>query len=435
MFPFLSIAGSRSKVPRLARLCEIVPVLAFAATLFVPLPVRAAEPPLSLAETLSIAVARSAQLGAQRASAEAAREMVTPAGELPDPKLRAGVENVPTQGSDAWSLTRDFMTMSKIGLMQEFPGTDKRRLKTERAERDAERGAAAVEAVTLAVRREAAMAWVTRRFADAAERAVAAQITEAELNETTLAAGYRAGKASQSELIAAQTMVIELRNRGTDAAVQAKRARIALARFIGPVAERPPGELPDITRLPNAARLADVDAQPELKVARAQESIAAAEAALAGAAKRPDWSAEVSYAFRGSPYSNMISLMFSIDLPWSQGTRQDREHAAKLREQDAARAMREDTQRMRLAEVDTMIAEWDSARTQARRIETDLLPLAAQRGEAALAAYRGGTGPLSAVLDARRALLDAELALINQQQATAKAWAWLNFVLPAAEGS
>jgi outer membrane protein TolC len=95
--------------------------------------------------------------------------------------------------------------------------------------------------------------------------------------------------------------------------------------------------------------------------------------------------------------------------------------------------MREDTQRMRAAEVDSMLTEWESAGTQAKRTESELLPLAVQRREAALAAYRGGTGPLSAVLDARRALLDAQLALITQQQAAAKAWAWLNFVVPVLE--
>jgi outer membrane protein TolC len=131
----------------------------------------------------------------------------------------------------------------------------------------------------------------------------------------------------------------------------------------------------------------------------------------------------------------MVSLMFSIDLPWSAGTRQDREHAAKLRELDAARAMREDTQRMRTAEVEQMVAEWESAHAQVQRIESELIPLAAQRRDAAQAAYRGGTGPLSAVLEARRAELDAELALITQRQAAAKAWAWLNFVTPAVEGS
>ncbi len=366
---------------------------------------------------------------------DAAREMAIPAGELPDPKLKAGVENVPTQGEDAWSLTRDFMTMSKIGLMQEFPSAEKRRLKVTRVERDAERGTAVIEATTLAIERETATAWVTRHFASAAERSIGAQKAEAELNVATLEAAYRAGKAPQSELIAAQSMLIELSNRATDAAAQAKRAQIALARYVGDAALRPQGDAPDFARLPDAARLADIDAQPELRLARAQTAIAETESAIARAAKKPDWSAEVSYAYRGSPYSNMVSVMFTIDLPWSQGSRQDREHAAKLREEDAARAMQEDTQRMRAAEVQSMQAEWESARAQAQRIETALVPLAVQRREAALAAYRGGTGTLAAVLDARRALLDAELSLISQQQAAAKAWAWLNFVVPSTEGS
>ncbi len=287
--------------------------------------------------------------------------MAIPAGELPDPKLKAGVENVPTQGQDAWSLTRDFMTMSKIGLMQEFPGGEKRRLKTIRVERDAERGTAVIEATTLSIERDAATAWVTQRFAGATEQTISAQLAEAGLNAATLEAAYRAGKAPQSELIAAQSMQVELRNRATEAATQTKRARIALARYVGDAALRPLGDAPDFARLPDAARLADVDSQPELRLARAQASIAETETAIAREAKKPDWSAEVSYAYRGSPYSNMVSVMFSIDLPWSQGTRQDREHAARLKEEDAARAMLEDTQRMRLAEVQAMQAEWESA--------------------------------------------------------------------------
>lgn len=397
-------------------------------------PIAVAQAPLSLAEALKIAVARSQQLVSQRAMVEASREMAVPAGELPDPKLKAGVENVPTQGEDAWSLTRDFMTMSKIGLMQEFPSAEKRRLKSQRAERDAERGSAAVEATTLAIERETATAWVNRHFAMAAESTIAAQRAEAELNAKTTEASYRAGKAAQAELIAAQSMLIDLSNRATDAAAQTRRAGIALARYVGDAALRPQGDAPDFARLPEAARLADVDRQPELRLARAQTSIAETESAIARAAKTPDWSAEVAYAYRGAPYANMVSVMFTIDLPWSQGTRQDREHAARLKEEDAARAMLEDAQRMRAAEVQSMQVEWESARQQAQRIESELLPLAVQRREAAQAAYRGGTGPLSAVLEARRALLDAELALLQQQQAAARAWAWLNFVV-SAEGS
>ena len=393
-----------------------------------------AAQPLSLAEALKLAVARSPQLVSQRAMADASREMVGPSGELPDPKLKVGVENVPTEGPDAWTLTRDNMTMSKIGLMQEFPRAEKRRLKVQRAERESERGTVAIESTTLAVSRDAAAAWLARRYAADAERVIAAQIAEADLAVTTVGAAYRAGKAPQADVIAAQSMVVDLRNRATDAAAQSRRARIALARYIGAAeAERPPGDAPDIARLPDEKRLADVDLQPELRLAQAQEAVAAADAEIARAAKLPDWSVEASYAFRGSPYSNMVSVMFSMDLPWSPGTRQDREYAAKLKELDAARAMREDTRRMRSAEVESMRVEWESARAQAERIRAELIPLVVQRRDAALAAYRGGTGGLTALLDARRAELDAELALITQEQALAKAWAFLNFVVP--EGS
>src|SRR5512143_3946070 len=154
---------------RLLRCCVLTVA---AGALFAAFP-AAAEPTLSLAEALKIAVARSQQLVSQRAMVDASREMAIPAGELPDPKLKAGVENVPTQGDDAWSLTRDFMTMSKIGLMQEFPSAEKRRLKTQRAERDAERATAVIEATTLAIERDTATAWVNRHFAIAAEAAIA----------------------------------------------------------------------------------------------------------------------------------------------------------------------------------------------------------------------------------------------------------------------
>jgi outer membrane protein TolC len=396
----------------------------------------AAEPALSFAEALRLAVARSPQLASQHAMVEAAREMVGPAGELPDPKLKLGVENVPTDGPDRWSLTRDFMTMSKVGLMQEFPREEKRRLKSQRAERDAERGAVAVESARLMVQRETAAAWLARRFSADVEGVIAEQIAEAELAVTTAAAAYRAGKAPQGELIGAQSMVVELRNRATEAAAQTRRAKIALARYIGTDAERVPGAAPDLAHVPlDPTRLADVASQPEVRLVRAQEAVAAVDADLARAAKQPDWSAELTYALRGSPYSNMVSLMVAIDLPWSPGTRQDREHAARLKELDAARAMREDVQRMRSAEVESMLAEWESARAQAERIRAEMLPLAAQRREAALAAYRGGTGTLAGVLEARRAELDARLAFIQQEQAAAKAWAWLRFVTPTREGS
>jgi outer membrane protein TolC len=61
----------------------------------------------------------------------------------------------------------------------------------------------------------------------------------------------------------------------------------------------------------------------------------------------------------------------------------------------------------------------------------ELLPLAKQRIDASVAAYRANTGTLTSVLDARRADLDTRIALINMELAAAKAWAWLaNVIIP-----
>ena len=65
-------------------------------------------------------------MSASDAAARGAREMAVAAGQLPDPVLRAGVDNLPVNGPDAWSLDRDFMTMRRIGVMQEYVSSAKR---------------------------------------------------------------------------------------------------------------------------------------------------------------------------------------------------------------------------------------------------------------------------------------------------------------------
>jgi len=383
--------------------------------------------PLTLAEAQRIATGRSAQVASQRSMAEAAREMAGPAAELPDPQLIVGLENVPTGGPDRWSLTKDGMTMTRVGIMQEFPRAEKRELRAERARRDAARGDVAAEAASLAVSRETATAWLLLHFARRAERAIAAQIAEAELQLAMADATYRGGRGGAGEALAARAALLELRNKALEAELASERARLSLARYVGAAAaERPQGELPDIARLPrDAGALVDVAAQPEVRLVEAQAAVLDAESELARAGRLPDWSAELSYGIRGSDYSNMVTLMVRVDLPWSPGTRQDREYAAKLKERDAAREMREDARRMREAETRQMLAEWTASQAQAVRIRDEMIPLARARTAAALAAYRGGAASLAAVLDSRRAELDAELALVAMEQAAARAWAWL----------
>lgn len=425
--------NARRRVP--CRLARAASMLALLAAVAATAPAGAQPVPLTLAEAQRLATGRSTQVASQRSMVEASREMAVSAAELPDPKLIFGFENVPVEGPDRWSLSAEPMTMTRIGVMQEFPREAKRQLRAERARRDAARGEVAAEAAVLAVRRETAAAWLALYFALRAERLVGAQIAEAELQQTAAEAAYRGGRGAQAEVLSAQGAVLELRNRRIEAELAIERARILLARYVGSAADRPLAEAPDLAKLPRPdAELADIDQQPEVRVIDAQASTLDAEAELARAGRIPDWSAELSYAVRGSTYGNMVSLMVRVDLPWSPGSRQDREHAAKLRERDAAREMREDARRMRESEVRQMIAEWGAMRAQAARIRDEIVPLARTRVASALASYQGGSGALAMVLEARRAVLDAELALVSTELAMARAWSWLaNVTLPAGQ--
>src|SRR5215204_4706281 len=86
---------------------------AFAAAL---LPCLAGAAPLTLEAALDMAAQRSESARAARAGASSASELARAAGQLPDPMLRAGIDNLPVTGADRFSTTRDSMTMKRIGI-------------------------------------------------------------------------------------------------------------------------------------------------------------------------------------------------------------------------------------------------------------------------------------------------------------------------------
>ena len=158
--------------------------------------------------------------------------------------------------------------------------------------------------------------------------------------------------------------------------------------------------------------------------------MAEADVQLARANKQTDWSLEVAYQKRGPAFSNMISVGISIPLQWDQKNRQDRELAAKLAAAEQARVEREDALRIRIAEARTMLHEWENGHERLDRYRRELIPLALERIQAALAAYRGGKSGLTDVLAARRNALEVRLQALQIEADTARWWAQLNFLMP-----
>jgi outer membrane protein TolC len=395
-------------------------------------PAGAAELALTLPEAQRLAAERSRQLAAQDSTVAASREMAAAAGRLPDPTLKIGIENLPVNGPDAYSLTNDFMTMRQIGVMQEFTRGEKRQLRAERFEREAERSLAERSATLSAIQRDTALAWLDRYYAEAMAAVVAEQSKEARLEIEAAESAYRAGRGSQADLLTARSAAFTLEDRASEISRRMRTARIALARWIGTAAENPLGGKPDIDAIQLDPRTLDTQLahHPQIATLAKQAEIATTEARLAQAGKKTDWSLEMMYSQRGSAYSNMISVNVAIPLQWDQKNRQDREVAAKLAMAGQAEAQREEALRAHVGEVRVQIQEWENGRERRTRYERELVPLAAERTRAMLAAYRGGKASLADVLSARRSEIEVRMQALQLEMETARLWAHLNFLLP-----
>jgi outer membrane protein TolC len=396
-------------------------------------PARAADT-LSLAAAQQMALQRSRGLAAQDAAATASQEMAVAAGQLPDPTLSVGVENLPVNGPDQFSLSRDFMTMRRIGLMQEFTRGEKRELRAERYRDEAAVAQAEKANAAVGIERDTAKAWLDRYYAEAMATLVADQLAQAQQQVVAAEAAYRGGRGSQADVLAARSAVLNIQDRSDDLARQQRAAVTVLARWVGTdQANATLGARPDIdhTDLDTTALDSHIAHHPDLVMLDQRATLADTEARLAAADKKADWSVELSYAQRGSAYSNMVSVGVSVPLQWDQARRQDRQVAAKLAEAEQARDERDDMRRAHVAEISTMADEWQTDRARLARYYNDLLPLAQQRTEAALAAYRGGKASLSEVLAARRDELDTRLQALHLEKDTAQVWAQLNFLFPS----
>lgn len=401
-------------------------------------PAHAAQPAapdiLTLDRAVTLAAAESRLVAAAEAQARAAREMVVAAGRRPDPVLRLGLNDLPINGPDRYSVTRDSDTQRSVGVMQEFTRADKRAARSDRAEREVGLAEAARRQTVAELQRDTALAWLDRSYQETAREQLQEQLDQALLQAQAAEALYRSGRGSQADVYAARGEAEGLRDRIDEADLEIAVATTRMARWIGDAARRPLAARPALARPGWAGEAAlattALEQHPAVAAQRQQEAAAESEARLAAANRHADWSVELMYSQRGPAYSNMVSINLSVPLQWDLKNRQDRELAARQALVGQARARREDAERATRAELTAWLQQWHSHEQRLRRHDDALLPLAQQRSAAALGAYAAGSGSLAAVLDARRNALQVHLERLQIEREMARVWAQFAFLMP-----
>lgn len=411
------------------RSCSLAVSLATLAVLLQP-HAYADTSPLSLDETIERALTQAPEIAASSAMAQGARAVTSSAEQLPDPELIVGVDNLPINTADRFSFTRDFMTMRKIGVMQTFPNGRKRRLQSERAEREITSAEAQLRAVRFDTARAASEAWISRAVAEESLARLRDLRPEADLQAAAARAGLASGRTSAAEALAMQLLVARTDERILALEQDLEMRRAELARWVSDSGERPLAQIP-VDRELGSSIEALLEAVPgHAPVASLVSQVAAAQSdvALARAEKRPDWSAELTYAERGSDFSDMISLEFRVGLPFFARHRQDPVIAEKVAIARAREAERDAGIRMHTAEVQAAASEWRLGRKRLQHYAAELLPLARDRSRTAVASYAAGRGDLRGATEALTEEIDLQLDHVQLQSAVARAWTFLHFL-------
>ena len=382
---------------------------------------------LTVFEAMHLAERNAPAIDARKSQITASEAMAESALALPDPKLKIGLDNWPITGADKFSTGRDFMTMRRVGIARDMPREEKRELRSQAHKLDARREEAMLEDARLALRRDTALSFVERHYAKAATGLIDELKSEARLAYDVLIGQVRAGRAQPIEAVSAQSQLRALDDRAAEFARLAARAGVQLVRLLGSdAAARPPApwRIAD-ARVERAAYAAD--GHPHLAAFAQAEAQADNGIAQAKAQEKGDWGWEVAYQKRGAQFTDMVSFGIVIDLPAFGEKRIAPEVRARQAQKLSAEQRREDAERQHALEINLALADWDAANGRRAGFDDTLLPLAQDRIDQALAAYKGGAGKLADLLEARRQWLETRLAQLQLEQDAARAWAQLQY--------
>ncbi|MGD8617706.1 MAG: TolC family protein [Gammaproteobacteria bacterium] len=369
---------------------------------------------LELDEAVRIALDNDPASAASRASARAHNEEAVAEGQLPDPRLRTGIYNLPL---DNFDIDREPSTQLRLGIEQAFPRGDTLHYRQRRAE-----SLASVEEANAATSTLQTIRDVRRHYLELYYQVRAAAIVAetrelfAQLVDITQAQ-YGSGRVSQQDVLRASLELARLDDRATRIETAADENRAALVKWLNAAADLPLADgFPELPALPAKAQLeADLLQHPVLQAETARVNVMQQGIRIAREQYKPGWSAGVEYRKRfgddpdGSDRSDMMAAMLSVELPLFTGNRQDRRLAASIAETEAAELRRDDKLRELRRMLATDYADWQRLGERTTLYETKLLREASANADASLHAYQSGVTEFTTLMRARITELDVRL--------------------------
>ena len=393
--------------------------------------VEASELTLEKAEDL--ALASDPEVRAVQANKLALEEESVAAGQLPDPMLKLGLVNLPT---DTFNLGQEPMTQVQVGVIQKFPRGKSRSLRSEQTylksevldevARDKELQ------IRLAVREQFLEVLKQQELARINAAAIAAFSDVAEITREY----YATGRVPQQDVLQASVELARMEDRAVRIEQDEEQARTRLSTWIGDAAygDLAAGWPRFLVSYGSDVIIGNLPEHPRIQAIQKNMSAADTGVELARQRYKPEFALDLSYGGRGgmnpdgTARSDLLSFMVLMDVPLFTKNRQDRMVAAQEAESAAVTFMRDDVLRRMRSEVEFNSKTYDRQVERIELFENKLLPEAAFSSDASLEAYQSSIEDLTTVLRTRITEFDLQLEHARLQAEVLKTQARLQYL-------
>lgn len=388
---------------------------------------------LTLPEAEQIALGNDPGVAASQARSQALYEDAVAEGQLPDPKIKAGIFNLPL---DTFEFDREPTTQLRFGLQQAFPRGQTLRYRQRRVEWQSTGEQAKAEDNARKVLRDLRSHYLELYYQVRAELVIEETRTLfAQLVDITQA-HYATGRVSQQDVLRAALELSRLDDRTTRIRNEEDKNRASLMQWLGETAMQPIAKtFPDLPELPEKENIqAALQEHPVIRAQTARIESFNQGVQIAREQYKPGWSAGLEYRKRfgndpgGDERADMMAAMVTVDLPLFPGKRQDRRLAASVQQSEAARLTRADRLRELNSMLDSDYATWQRLGERTDLYQTHLLQESSANTTASLNAYQAGVTEFTTLMRARITDLDVRLEALRIRVDRAKAQARLLYL-------
>ena len=361
---------------------------------------------LTIEEAGQLALEDDYTLQALSARSRSMSELSVAVEKLPDPMLKLGFANLPT---DTFNLGQEPMTQAVIGVRQMFPRGHTRALSSERINESVARNDAEAEdreqLVLLAVREEYTRIYLHQERQKILEQSLVVFTDLAEITRDY----YANGRAHQQDVVQAQLELSKVEERLARIQQQEEEARARLAERIGENAYRSLDPIwPQVNQtLSTQQIIAKLTDHPRIRAWQHEIAKSKTSEEIARQAYKPGFAVEIAYGGRsgqntnGTNRADLFSAFVTMDIPLFTKNRQDRVLASSIAETSATQYVRDDVYRSMKARVEENAATLVREQERLNLYQEYLLPQAAFNAEAAFEAYQNAVDDLTTLMRAR----------------------------------